>query len=499
VSLYYDFNVSQGGGTLRVIVLDNSAGSLEASAPGQTAWLEAQLASAQAAGLFMVVFASEPLDTSLNGSATDGSSVAAMLAAAGVLAVFTTDGSGSGSIPYESQTNQMTMVPFEASFGAPQIPEYAGATLGYQQSQNNGVLWYFVSINTSTQPPPGSPPLTPLQRVTVKGIPVVQSLVLEPLSGLTVTQSSTLSFQAIGQRPPGTLATTVVNPGFPGYANYVSIPASNCSGCIGPSYSFASSDTSIGDFVVPTAPGSQFPLIVNGHPVHSSSSGLFCAYNPGTTTVTVTSGLLSSSYTVTVTPGIVGSPCGSVTCPTCGTVVHLGGGVSAPPAGGSSPPPPPTSSATPIPARLPHISLPVPLPPKPTPAKARPPTPPVPRPLPAVAVPPTLLAAAAAGLLAAVIVPPIPPPVTPIPPGGATAQAAARREEKARKRAQQSGFATRPAGVPTAEWFYPAVAVVGLFAIWLAAQGLRPGHKRREAWLEAREEEDPLSRPRRRP
>jgi hypothetical protein len=112
---------------------------------------------------------------------------------------------------------------------------------------------------------------------------------------------------------------------------------------------------------------------------------------------------------------------------------------------------------------------------------------------------PAILPAVSAAVLAAVIVPPIPPPVTPIPPGGATAQAAARREERARKRAQQSAFATRPAGVSAADWFYPAVAVVGLFAILLAAQGLRPGPKRREAWLEARDTQDPPPRPRRRP
>ena len=71
VNHYYSFDVAQNGGTLRVIVLDNSAGSLAGSARGQTAWLDAQLAAAHTAGVPVVVFCAEPLDSDIPGAAAD--------------------------------------------------------------------------------------------------------------------------------------------------------------------------------------------------------------------------------------------------------------------------------------------------------------------------------------------------------------------------------------------------------------------------------------------
>src|SRR5262249_56056077 len=43
VHRYYSFDATQNGGKVRVIVLDNSEGSLEASDAGQTQWLAAPL------------------------------------------------------------------------------------------------------------------------------------------------------------------------------------------------------------------------------------------------------------------------------------------------------------------------------------------------------------------------------------------------------------------------------------------------------------------------
>src|SRR5262249_13369332 len=159
----------------------------------------------------------------------------------------------------------------------PQIQEFEGASLGYQQSQNNGVLWDDVTVDTSAN------------TVSVSAIPVIDSLSTKPLDGLTVKRSSTLRFQGIGRRPVGSLATTPNNDSFPGFDNYVTIPASGlCSGCTPPSYAFASSNPAVGDFVVPTASGSPVPLIdpITGKPDQSATSGLFCAYNSGTTNVT---------------------------------------------------------------------------------------------------------------------------------------------------------------------------------------------------------------------
>src|SRR5262249_14640977 len=67
VHRYYAFDASQNGGVLRVIVLDNSAGALDDSAPGQTQWLGGQLADAQAKNLPVVVIAGQPLRGSPDG------------------------------------------------------------------------------------------------------------------------------------------------------------------------------------------------------------------------------------------------------------------------------------------------------------------------------------------------------------------------------------------------------------------------------------------------
>lgn len=487
VNRYYAFDVTQNGATLRVIVLDNSAGSLEASAPGQTAWLTSQLAQAQAVGRPIVVFAAEPLNVEDVGAASDADEVASQLAAAGVLAVFTTAG-GEG-LSFATQQDQVAEVPADAAPGAPQVPEYEGATLTYQQPKNDGVLWYDVSVDAATD------------KVSVQAIPVISSLALEPLDGLSAARSSTLQFQAIARRPAATIATTPADPTFPGYGQYADIPSSTCSGCIGPSYSFESSNPVVGNFVVPSGPGSPYPkLTATGATTPSSASGLFCAFNGGTTTVSVTSGLLTSSLTVTVAPGGYGPPCGTVAGGTSTNVITIPGktiveqgsspGVLNPgaPLGSSAPntllpklvvPPPPAAL---VPA--PHI-VPKPKPlPGPIPSAATAPVPAPFEPAPTVGLPP--------------IVPPlIPPALTPVPPGGATvsAQATARREERARKHASQSAYVIRPAGVSATEWFFPAVAVVSLLALLLVAAGLRPRPKPRLALVELRYTDRPRRRP----
>jgi hypothetical protein len=271
VHRYYAFDAEQNGGTLRVIVLDNSAGSLEDSAPGQTAWLNDRLADAKARGIPVVAVAGQPLRGSAAADAT-----ASLLADAGVLAVFT------GS---NTQLNEHYLVPTN---GVTQIPEYEGATLGYQQSANNGVVWYRASVNTGTG------------GVSVEAVPVIDSLSIKPLDGLSVARSFTLQFEAVARRPVGSLPPTGSDSA-PGIANYVAIPSAGCGSrpCVQPTYTFRSSDPTIGDFVTPSGPGSRFPqLDASGKPIPSATSGLFCAYNTGTTTISVTTGLLSYSVPV---------------------------------------------------------------------------------------------------------------------------------------------------------------------------------------------------------
>lgn len=477
VHKYYSFDASQNGGRLSVIVLDNSAGSLEASAPGETAWLQGQLAQSAGAGTLTVVIAARPLNQADNGAATDGDAVAAMLANAGVIGAFTASGASG-----PNQPDQVAEVPTDASPGQARIPEYEGATMTYQQSRNDGVLWYDVSVDTSSR------------ALTVQAVPVISSLALEPLKGLTVTRSQTLPFQAIARRPAGTLATTPENSQFPGIDQYAEIPSSTCSSCIGPSYSFESSNPDVGHFVKASSPGSTFPALTStDQTIASTSSGLFCSFNPGATTVTVTTGLLTASLPVTVTEGPVAAPCGIE--PGGGTVVTnvLPGGTvvkRGAPQGAPSPPPPAPAGKVPV-----GVSkIPLPLAPTPVgPALKPQPPPPAPAPKPLGSPPPPsvlspFIPTSVFSSTPPVVLTPIPPPVTTVPPGGATApgQSTVKREEKARKHASQSAYVIRPSGTPAADWFYAAVGVMTILSLLLIAGGVRIGPRKRHAYAEIR-------------
>jgi hypothetical protein len=470
---YYAFDATQNGGTARVIVLDNSKGSLEAGAEGQRPWLEQQLASAEAGGVPVVVIASRPLRRLHAVTSEDGEELASLLADSGVLAVFTTNGTSSpGNASEVHELDQHYLVPETPSPGAPQIPEYEGASLGYQQTENNGVVWYFASINTQAR------------EVQVQAVPLIDSLSLKAIDGLTVARSQTLQFEAIGRRPAGTLATKANEPKlFEGYDNYVEIPAPSCKGpCVQPSYAFTSSDPTIGNFVVPSGPGSPFPkLSASGHTIPSSTSGLFCGFNSGSTTVSVTAGLFSYSLPVNVETGGFGPPCGTVSRAGIGGVKVGKAGkahtrlrsAAAPPA----PPPalggvgPALAIVPPPPAQSPHApSAPKPAPPRAPPAPPAPEQPPV-TPTEQVGPPAAILPAAT-------------PPVEPIPPGASGyAQSPAKREEKARKHASQSAFSIRPAGTSTEQWFYGAVVVAGMLALLLSARGLPTGPRPRPVLL----------------
>ncbi len=486
VHRYYAFDANQNGATLRVIVLDDAEGQLEAGAPttGQQGWLEEQLAAAHGRGLPVVVIAATPLQ-----NLKEGESIAALLASSGVLAVFTTS---------ERRLDERRLVPENPSAGAPQIPEYEGASLGYQKPQNNGVKWYFVSADTHAR------------EVHVAAVPVIESLALKPLDGLSVARSLTLQFEAIARRPPGTLATIAGRPEessepgepFPGYDNYVEIPAPSCGTrpCVEPSYTFTSSDPTIGAFVEPSGPGSPLPKLgADGHPIASSTSNLFCAYNAGTTVVSITTGLLSYSLPVTVRSGGFGSPCGTVYRPGVGEVIRVHTAQSQGRVGGAAAPPPPSPApAGTFPTALTTIPpAPVPAPP-PAPPATKPLAPPAIKPIP---VEPPLQAPIESVVPPLTILPAATPPVEPIPPGAsgyAQSPSAAERKEKARKQASQSAFSTRPSGASGADWFYVAVGGATLLALLLGAQALPAGPRPRPALLLERTSSEDRRRARRR-
>jgi hypothetical protein len=144
----------------------------------------------------------------------------------------------------------------------------------------------------------------------------------------------------------------------------------------------------------------------DGKPIHDSSSGLFCAYNAGTTIVTISAGGLSSSLPVTVQAGSVRQPCGTQ------PLRELPIGEQAVAATPPPPAPAPTPAGSPPAAAAPPV---VPVPPAPVPTPAPPP---------ARVAPPALpffLAPAPAAPLLAAVPPPVPTPARPTPPSGTSA------------------------------------------------------------------------------
>jgi len=97
---------------------------------------------------------------------------------------------------------------------------------------------------------------------------------------------------------------------------YIQIP-SEChgSGCpnLPPEYKFSSSNPEVGNFVKRNLSSGEPKAVevgANGDPIESNgSSGLFCAYEAGDTTVTISAGGLTASLKVVVQEGSERRPC----------------------------------------------------------------------------------------------------------------------------------------------------------------------------------------------
>jgi hypothetical protein len=262
---------------------------------------------------------------------------------------------------------------------------------------------------------------------------------------------------------------------------YVPIPENckgqGCGAFIAPDYTFHSSDPEIGDFVAPE-PASPSPRAVlqgpDGKPIPDEHSGLFCAYNPGQTTVSITTGGLTYSEQVTVQAGSVEQPCGTVPLKNPPVVpASLGAAVASPPSA-------PAAGSSPTPVTV------APPPPPPSPAPAHPaPAPPPPPPPRAPAATPSFPFLPKPPLLAPLIlIPLVPPPAVarPTPPSGTSAvaePAGAPEEQEEEEEATESARANMAAynrGNPAISPL-PLIALVVIAAA--AGTGIRRGRRRR--------------------
>ncbi|HEU0251261.1 MAG TPA: hypothetical protein VFR48_11105, partial [Solirubrobacteraceae bacterium] len=194
-----------------------------------------------------------------------------------------------------------------------------------------------------------------------------------------------------------------------------------------------SSEPEIANFVEqdPNSSNLRKPLQdSSGHVIPDSHSGILCAFNAGTTTVTISAGGLSYSTQVTVLGGSVEQPCGTVPLSASHFKTQAQESAAAP----SSPPPSPAPAPAPI-------APPPPPPPAPA-AKA-----PAPKPAPKVALPlaiPPIVKLPSTGPVPVVPPPPAAGFADPIPPGGATVRVfEEKREEEAAPESSQA-FARAP-------------------------------------------------------
>ncbi len=487
---YYSFSSSGSGGAVQVIVLDYSAPSLGAA---QSCWLAGQLAAAGGAEIPAIVVGQRDLGGQAANAAEDAAQVLPILVGGTPPPGCAVSGAPAGASAYFFDYPEQNRA-YSLSAGKRSIPTFGSGTLGYvapprrQETDFVGPSGFLVaSVNAGARDP-----ATNVAPVSARLIPEVGGLALDATDGTLLRRSHPALFEALARRPlagsecRGVSAPRVCEGMAPD--PYVPIPTkclgAKCSTGVFPEYTFTSSDPAIADFVEsdPASPNPRNVLLVGERPVADSSSGLLCAFNPGMTTVTVTTGGLSYSQQVTVLGGTAQRPCG--TTPLRRTA-----------AGQPSLATPPPPAPAPAPSFAPPTSLAPPPPPPPVPVPPVSPSPPVHHPLPVPAPAAPYVAPTVNPTPLVPIVPPPPAPAfEPTPPSGTSPVTAPQpdREEEAAfdlvhhmvahgPRALAGGglgavaIGERGGGLPPA--LLPALALLVALG---AATGLRATRPRRE-------------------
>ncbi len=473
---YYALRSEGPAGSVRVIVLDDTRDVDEI----QRAWLSAQLTSAQAAQEPAIVVGNADLNAQIAAGDTEARQLEEVLGSATAAA---------SAYFYDSPEEN---VKGTLRVGGVTIPTFGSGTLGYVNVVNeeagnfHGASGFLLGeVNLAAYKARAEHNQA---EVTAKLIPNIAELALEAKDGLLLRRSATALFNALARRPrAGGRAQGNGGSQEPEIDPYIPIP-SNCigSGCesyLLPQYTFSSSRPDIGGFVKPNLNASDPHAVkqnAKGEPeresinpatgVEESQSGLFCAYNPGTTIVTIHAGGLSASLPVTVQAGSVREPCGTVPAKEVRSSQQT---VPTPPP--PAPAPGPTSSS---PAASPP---PIPLPPAPT---IVPPA--VVRAVPPRPLPPPYYVPLAAPLLPVVFVPPpLPPAANPTPPSGTSAvtspvEAAQREEEEeeATESVSNQALAYRAPEHEPSPLYVLGIVVLAAFAG--ASVRRRPGRGRRD-------------------
>lgn len=400
-SAYYALESSGGAGTVRVIALDTTP---DADAT-QLAWLRGQLEGAKAANQPAIVVA----NADLNAQIAAGDPAAKELARA-LVGEGSPTGAWASAYFYDSPERNIS-APLQV--GSASIPTFGSGTLGYVKSnaESSGAFLGASGFLLGEVDIASRNPKTNVATVTSELIPNIEELALEAKDGTLLHRSQAALFDALARRPragnrsANQIASPETDPYIPIPSNCI---GSLCANGIFPKYTFTSSRPDIGDFVEQNLASSDphaVLLSAEGTPIPDPTSELFCAYNAGTTIVTITAGGLSSSLPVTVQAGSVRRPCGTQPLKELPASAQQ---VSVPPV---APAPTPAGTA-PTSSALPPL---VPVPPAPVLV-----APPAPKP-PAPPAHPFLLAAPPSVAILGVVPPPLPTPARPTPPSGTSA------------------------------------------------------------------------------
>jgi hypothetical protein len=414
-SAYYSFRSEGPAGSaqmpVQVIVLDDT-GEVQ---PAQVTWLAGELEKAKAAAVPAIVVGNADLNEQIAAHNAGAEAVARALV---------TPGACASAYFFDAPEENITEpLPRGFECGGKPIRAYGSGTLGYVDFQNelSGAFLGdsgFLLAHIASAPNATSN----LATVKVELIPNVGELALEAKEGTLLRRSEAALFDALARRPRAGNRTQAGGEAEPDTNLYIKIP-STCRGvacetiALLPEYQFTSSNPKIGKFVESKEATGEpdVPMLSGPHEEvkEDARSGLFCALNAGTTTVTITAGGRSASLPVTVEPGSVRRPCGTTPLE------------NQPVPQQSAPAPPPAPAPAPAPAGAAPTPAPLPVPPPPP----APPAAPTPRPAPPL-LSSFIAPQVAPGFVPAFVPPPIPTPARPTPPSGTSAVEAVEREEE---------------------------------------------------------------------
>jgi hypothetical protein len=388
---YYALDSHGAAGTVRVIVLDDTQ-DVDST---QLSWLEQELAGAKGTGEPAIVVGNADLGAEIAASDDAAVATARALASGGASAYF-----------YDAPERNIRS---SLNVAGTSIPTFGSGTLGYIRfnAESSGAFLGASGLLLGQVDVAKRNANTNVAPVSVRLVPNIGELAIEPRDGTLLRRSRAALFFALARRPrAGNRSLDKV--ASPETDPYIPIPSecvgTLCANGIFPEFTFSSSRPDIGDFVQRNEASADPRAVLLGpgeKPIADPHSELFCAYNAGTTIVTISSGGLSSSLPVTVQAGSVRRPCGTQ------PLKEL------PPSSSPQPTTPPgaaPTSANPAPAS--SLPSPVPLPPPPAIA--------APKPAPHGAQPFVTPATPAAALLPFVPLP-VPTPARPTPPSGTSA------------------------------------------------------------------------------